>query len=147
MSSDYAAIERLCSWDGIGIAIERRIIEFENVVRANAPFRPDHAGVHLVDTIGHTKETNAAALVSHVGCNPVEGEIAAAAVPLEPGASGRGYALMVHEGTRPHQIRPRPPRKSLRFTVAGRVVYATRVAHPGNRADPFLTRWIREIVR
>lgn len=139
---DYAAIERLLSWDGIGIAIERRLEAFEAVVRVNAPYRADHAGVHLVDTIAHTRETAPEGLMSHVGCNPHEG---VASQPLEEGA-GRGYALIVHEGSRPHTIRPRPPRKSLRFRVAGRVVYATRVAHPGTGADPFLTRWIRELV-
>ena len=145
MPSDPVAIERLCSWEGIGVSIERRLIEFENTVRANAPFRPSNVGVHLVDTIGHTKETTADSLVSHVGCNPVASEIAAAAQSL--GGTSRGYALMVHKGTVPHAIRPRPPRKSLRFMVAGRIVYATRVAHPGTRPDRFLTRWIREITR
>lgn len=139
---DYAAIERLLSWDGVGRTLERRIEEFEAVVRANAPFRADVAGVHLVDTIGHVKETEPEALVAYVGCNP---HGSAAAQVLEPGA-GRGYALIVHNGSRPHEIRPRPPRKSLRFRVAGRIVYATRVAHPGTEADPFLTRWIRELV-
>lgn len=146
MPSDPQAIERLCSWDGIGIAIDRRLIAFENIVRANAPYRPSNMGVHLVDTIDHTRETTATSLVSHVGCNPVEGAISAATQSLERG-SGRGYALIVHEGSVPHTIRPRPPRKSLRFSIAGRVVYATRVAHPGTRPDRFLTRWIREITR
>lgn len=47
------------------------------------------------------------------------------------------YALYVHEGTRPHVIRPRRA-KALRFVVGGRVVFAQRVNHPGTRARPFL---------
>lgn len=47
------------------------------------------------------------------------------------------YALYVHEGTRPHVIRPRRA-KALRFEVGGRVVFAKMVRHPGVRARPFL---------
>lgn len=47
------------------------------------------------------------------------------------------YAVYVHEGTRPHLIRPRRA-KALRFQVGGRTVYAMRVSHPGTRARPFL---------
>lgn len=53
------------------------------------------------------------------------------------------YAIYVSEGTRPHIIRPRPPRKALRFTVGGRVVYAAKVNHPGTRPNP----WFRDSVR
>ena len=40
------------------------------------------------------------------------------------------YGQMLDEGTRPHVIRPRRARV-LRFVVAGRVVYAREVHHPG----------------
>jgi hypothetical protein len=49
-----------------------------------------------------------------------------------------GYAYMHHEGTRPHIIRPHL-RRSLRFMVRGRVVYATVVFHPGTRHNRYLT--------
>lgn len=48
------------------------------------------------------------------------------------------YALLHHEGTRRHVIRPHL-RKRLRFKVRGRVVYATQVMHPGTRPNPYLT--------
>lgn len=55
------------------------------------------------------------------------------------------YAQMVHDGTRPHIIRPRRA-KALRFVVGGQVVYARVVHHPGTRARPFLDQALREIV-
>lgn len=48
----------------------------------------------------------------------------------------------VHEGARPHLIRPRRA-KALRFEVNGQVVFTQLVRHPGNRANPFLTRALR----
>lgn len=54
------------------------------------------------------------------------------------------YAPMVHDGTRPHTIRPKHA-QALRFRVGGRVVYAKVVHHPGTRARPFLDRALREV--
>ena len=54
------------------------------------------------------------------------------------------YASFVHDGTRPHVIRPRNAR-ALRFMVGGQVVYARVVHHPGTRARPFLDRAVREV--
>lgn len=53
------------------------------------------------------------------------------------------YAAMVHDGTRPHEIRPRQA-QVLRFRVGSRWVYARVVHHPGTRARPFLDRALRE---
>lgn len=67
------------------------------------------------------------------------------------------YAAMVHDGTRPHMIRPRAGRSGrpkrgggtkptyLRFEIGGRVVYAREVRHPGTDPRPFLDRALREI--
>lgn len=55
------------------------------------------------------------------------------------------YAPMVHDGTRPHQIRPRNPGGVLRFRMGGRVVYAKVVNHPGTRARPFLDDAVRQV--
>lgn len=59
------------------------------------------------------------------------------------------YAAAHHEGARPHVIVPRPENVlgRLVFTVNGRKVFATRVQHPGNRPNPYLSRWLREAVR
>lgn len=54
------------------------------------------------------------------------------------------YATYVHDGTRPHIIRPRNA-QVLRFRVGGQVVYARVVHHPGTRARPFLDRALREV--
>ena len=58
---------------------------------------------------------------------------------LSSGVSGlANYSAPVHEGARPHVIRPRNAR-ALRFEVeGGRIVFARRVNHPGNAANPFL---------
>ncbi len=50
------------------------------------------------------------------------------------------YAAHVHDGTRPHTIRPRRPGGVLRFETGGQAVFATAVRHPGTRPQP----WLRE---
>lgn len=55
------------------------------------------------------------------------------------------YAAPVHEGARPHVIRPRNAR-FLRFEIEGRVVFTRRVNHPGQRAQPFLTNAVHRVV-
>jgi len=46
------------------------------------------------------------------------------------------YSGFVEFGTRPHVIRPKV-RRALRFEVDGKVVFATRVYHPGTSPHPF----------
>lgn len=53
------------------------------------------------------------------------------------------YAAAVHDGARPHTIRPKR-KKALRFRVGGKTVIVRSVHHPGNRARPWLTRALRE---
>lgn len=56
------------------------------------------------------------------------------------GYNGRTpYASVHHDGSEPHIIRPRRA-KALRFVIAGRTVYATRVRHPGTRPTRFMVR-------
>ena len=63
------------------------------------------------------------------------------------GGPGVEYALMHHEGTRPHEIRPNPPRSVLKFNIGGKIVYATRVMHPGTRENNYLTDHLPMAVR
>lgn len=57
------------------------------------------------------------------------------------------YSLAVHEGTRPHVIRRRPPGKALRFpSKGGTIVYAPKVNHPGTAGQPFLTDALRAVI-
>lgn len=58
-------------------------------------------------------------------------------------SSNVDYAPMVHDGTRPHIIRPRT-KQVLKFSVGGQVVFAKVVHHPGTRARPFLDRALAE---
>lgn len=48
------------------------------------------------------------------------------------------YALMHHEGTKPHVIVAKPP-KMLRFVSKGKVVFTDIVLHPGTRPNKYLT--------
>lgn len=48
------------------------------------------------------------------------------------------YAKMHHEGTKPHMIFPNKA-PILRFTKRGQVIYAHAVAHPGTKANKYLT--------
>lgn len=57
---------------------------------------------------------------------------------------GVSYGKMVHDGTRPHVIRP-VRKQALKFTVGGQTVYAKIVHHPGTRPRPFLDRALTEI--
>lgn len=65
------------------------------------------------------------------------------------------YAAPVHEGSRPHDIVPKRA-KALRFAASpggarltgtprsgSQVVFAKRVRHPGNKANPWMARGIR----
>jgi hypothetical protein len=55
------------------------------------------------------------------------------------GARDTQYTMIEHDGSKPHIITPRR-RKTLRFVAGGRVVFATKVHHPGTRGTEFLTR-------
>lgn len=54
------------------------------------------------------------------------------------------YARYVHDGTRPHLIKPRSA-KMLRFkTAGGATVFARAVWHPGTRPQPFFREALRD---
>jgi len=57
------------------------------------------------------------------------------------------YAKYVHEGTRPHLIRVRPGKRTLKFfwVRVGAVVYPVSVRHPGTKSNPFLTRAMHKV--
>lgn len=60
--------------------------------------------------------------------------------------SSLNYALMHHEGTRPHVITPREA-GILRFSAGGRVIYTHKVDHPGTRPNRYLSDqlWVARI--
>lgn len=135
MPINDAALEHFLSWEGpVGRnIISGRIYPFIEVARTNAPYDPENPGPHLAESIDAAFSEEPGALIARIGTNPHR--------------SKRGYAWIVHQGSRPHPITANPPRKSLRFKVGGRIVFAYRVAHPGTHPDPFLTRWIKELTR
>jgi hypothetical protein len=52
--------------------------------------------------------------------------------------SNLNYALMHHQGTKPHIITPNNAR-ALKFSKRGTTVYARAVMHPGTRANKYLS--------
>jgi hypothetical protein len=52
--------------------------------------------------------------------------------------SDLNYALVHHQGSRPHLITP-DRAEMLRFTSRGRVVYSHQVMHPGTKANRYLS--------
>jgi hypothetical protein len=52
--------------------------------------------------------------------------------------SAMNYALLHHEGSKPHMIKP-DRAQVLRFTSRGRVMYAHAVMHPGTEPNRYLT--------
>ena len=56
------------------------------------------------------------------------------------------YAAAVHEGTRPHVIRPRTA-GALKFQLGDRTVFAKSVQHPGTRGRPFLRNAAEQVAR
>lgn len=129
MPINQVGIDHLFSWDGdVGRTVLARTLEFEDIARLNAPIRPESLAPHLADAIGHQIVPDIGKLVILVGTHPDE--------------DIRGYSWIVQTGSRPHIITPRPPNKTLKFKVGGRIIYATKVNHPGTQPDPFLMRWI-----
>ena len=52
--------------------------------------------------------------------------------------SAMNYALLHHEGSKPHMIKP-DRAQVLRFTSRGTVMYAHAVMHPGTKPNRYLT--------
>lgn len=57
------------------------------------------------------------------------------------------YALLHHQGTRPHLILPRRPGGALVFTRGVRIVHTRFVRHPGTKANRYLTDPMHRVVR
>jgi hypothetical protein len=49
------------------------------------------------------------------------------------------YAVYVHEGTKPHVIKPKKDGGTLHFMMDGHDVYAKSVQHPGYKGNKFLS--------
>lgn len=60
--------------------------------------------------------------------------------------SERDHALVHHNGSRPHQIRPNPPKQVLAFTKGSRLIVTKQVNHPGTKPNPYLSSQLRHFV-
>lgn len=69
--------------------------------------------------------------------------------PLGPGIKVGGYtpyALLHHQGTRPHLIVPTRPGGSLVFRKGSRIVHTKIVRHPGTKPNRYLTDSVRKVL-
>jgi len=60
--------------------------------------------------------------------------------------SNAPYSVFVHQGTKPHVIRPRNA-SALKFQSGGETVFAASVNHPGTKPRPFLTNALERVLR
>lgn len=56
-------------------------------------------------------------------------------------------ALLHHEGTKAHEIRPKREGGVLRFEIGNEVVFATVVHHPGTKPNRYLTDPLETVMR
>lgn len=56
------------------------------------------------------------------------------------------YALLHHQGTKPHMIFPSKPGGTLIFMRGARVVHTRFVRHPGTKANRYLTDPMRKVI-
>jgi hypothetical protein len=61
--------------------------------------------------------------------------------------SSLSYALMHHEGTKPHIIVPKAPNKTLRFTKGIKVIHTPIVRHPGTKPNRYLSSQLRRVIK
>jgi len=129
---DGLALRAFLSWTGPpGLDFERRIRTLTYRQRSEAPRRTGKMASRITS--------------QHMPSD--FGRYLEAAAGVNPGSYGqRGYAQIVSSGSRPHVIYPRFAR-ALRFVIAGQVIYARRVNHPGTKPNPYLTRHLNEFVR
>ena len=118
------------SWDGMtGRFIAQKAETLESLARLSAGY-DSGALVGAIDTdYGKTAKGD---LEAKTGAHP-------------HADLGVGYAVFHHEGTKPHEIRPRRPGGVLKFRTRGIVVFATRVWHPGTTPAKYLTRWLKDV--
>lgn len=57
------------------------------------------------------------------------------------------YAMMHHQGTKPHLITPSKPGGNLVFMKGSRVIHTKVVRHPGTKGNPYLTRPMEQVIR
>lgn len=105
---------------GVQKAIQRSILIIESRAKREAPVNKQTGGGNLRQSIKSSMRGKASGEVS----------------------VGAEYAVYVHEGTRPHEIRP-VYKKALANTRTGQF-FGRLVMHPGTKANPFLERAVQQ---
>jgi hypothetical protein len=119
------------SWGGpVGDHVASKSAQLESLARTSAGFDTGDLIASIGTSYGHNERTQD--LESKVGANPYTDE-------------GVGYALWHHEGTKPHEVKPKRPGGVLRFGSRGTVVFTRRVWNPGTVPRKYLTRWFRSL--
>ena len=59
-------------------------------------------------------------------------------VYINTGQAGAPYGPIVHEGSKPHIIKPKPGHKMLKWPTPNGFVWAKLVRHPGTKPDQFI---------
>ena len=123
----------------VGRFITRQTKEVDGFAHIYAP-KPAGPG-HGRTGISYAKGELQAGIKSSVS-RTAQGELEGRVVAIPK------HALYVHNGTRPHVIRPKRA-KALRFFWAkkGHTVMFKHVHHPGTRADPFLAKALARVFR
>lgn len=92
----------------------------------------------LTRRIAAQAKANVPVLTGNLGRSIQEDPIKITGTTVTTGVTATAnYAAAVHDGTRPHVIRPKNV-SALKFQIGGRTIFASSVNHPGTRPRPFL---------
>ena len=123
---DRPAMARFLSWDGpVGSDMRRRKRTLEFRARSSVGVRSGKLKIGI-----ESRES-----------------VRVDGIEFSVGNWSSRYAAAHHQGAEAHEIRARNA-PMLKFYWAKKNVWVStkRVWHPGNRANPYLTRWLREAV-
>lgn len=128
------------SWDGpVGRHITLKTNDVGFFARAYAP-KPGGIG-HGRTKINYATGRTAAGIRTSRS-RSAQGELEGHVVAIPK------HAIWVHEGTRPHVIKPKvAPALVFFWAKAGGTVRLQKVHHPGTPADPFLAKGLKRVFR
>lgn len=119
----------------VGEWMKGKVKEVERlaVIEAPGPGKPPRNRTGINYATGRLEESIYSGLGSWGSSGEVEGIVGAKAK----------HALFVHAGTLPHVILPRHAKILAWKGKSGKMVFATKVHHPGTMANPFLDRALK----
>lgn len=112
----------------------QQFINTEPAIARDMMRRADRAADYQRRNCGRRTGRLASTIRTQFGTSSRGGVAAQAIAGREGETPYLGYVMY---GTPPHEIRPRR-RRALRFPSGSGVVFASRVAHPGTTANPFV---------